>query len=188
MNSKELTSLIERHKASRSNPRNTHINEQFNSIYSEQLHKPVSPKNNKNTIPYLVKLKQKVNKKKRDKSKQLAMRFPLIVEDDGNGLVMNGMRDNLRSSAMSRRPFSMTSKMDMRDQTAMLETMPQISPPLSPTQNQMKSRENRDEKVDRSPSLKNENIGNRNTITFEMRRPSVPVSNSGNKQESVGLS
>lgn len=69
MNSKELTSLIERHRMSKSPQRNAHINEQFNSIYSEQLHKPLAPKNTKNTIPYLVKLKQKVNKKKRDKSK-----------------------------------------------------------------------------------------------------------------------
>lgn len=80
------------------------------------------------------------------------MRFPLIVEDDGNGLVMNGVRDDLRSSAMGRRPFSMTSKMDMRDQTARLEAVPQTPPHVSPSQ--MRSRENKDEKVDHFPKVK----------------------------------
>jgi hypothetical protein len=91
VNSKELMHLINRHKKSKSNPRNGQA-EQFNSIYSEQLHKPVSPKGN---VPYLMKLKQKVNKKKRDKSKMMALRFPLIVEDEGNGLVVNGHLDQL---------------------------------------------------------------------------------------------
>ena len=42
------------------------------------------------------------------------MRFPLIVEDDGLGLTMNGVKDRtgLKTSEMVRRPFSQTARVD----------------------------------------------------------------------------